>query len=256
MLEKISHTSRLEFIDDDFHVNTLYPGDAFDKRTSAIGTIARIDHISLRPEASRPFYALENHDLLTYVINGELKMTHDGIEVMAKNEATHWVTNAAALRPNSAIVGRKNNQAPIEFLQIYFIPVATAGHPHSNCTQLSTERRGNEWRWLAGQHSGLPLTLSGGTRVYDIHLKAGEFTKLPVMSNFQQKSLMLYTLSGSVALNDHYLSLGKGDLLMAQDESPNILAREDAKLLLLVTDTKPNMARTVPASHQSAITTS
>ncbi|MDX1685790.1 MAG: pirin family protein [Saprospiraceae bacterium] len=234
MLEKIPHSRRREYRDDGKTIKILYPGNALDMEDSGLGTIGRIDHVYLEPGTSIDKHPHENDEILSYLRQGTL-IHKDSI---GNNDELHpqriLVLNSGRHVEHEEHV--KQDGQTVEMLQIFLRPEKDDLEPMAQFHDLDEKYSTNKWRTLAGNDQRAPVKFRSKTKCYDMLLKAGQHTSLPSLMQFDKLSLFLYVFSGSIALNDHYLSLNTGDSLYIEKEKPNFLAREDSHLILVVTD--------------------
>lgn len=236
MLEKISHSKRRDYQKDTHQLKILYPGHAINSEDSGIGTIGRIDHAVLKPGASIPFHEHRDDEILSYVRKGQMihqdnlgkERTVDGRHFMMMNSGTE-------IEHQESVPDNRTDEE-VEMLQIFFRPYRTGLNPAIQFFEAPDFESVNEWRLLAGPDENAPLKVRSASKFYDIKLKAGEHTSLPAQMQFDQLTFLLYVFSGSIALNDHYLSLVKGDSLVIREEKPNFLAKEDSEVVLFVTN--------------------
>ena len=216
----------------EFKIEILFPGKALGHADSGLGTIGRIDHAHIGAGTLVPMHPHRDDEILTYLRSGKVQhRDSEGHYELLSADRFMMMNAGSTFSHEEQVLADSGEQ---EALQIFLRPSKSGLPPQVQFYALPTKYSLNQWRALAGPDASFPLLVRSQTWVYDARLDSGTSLALPPAPAANVTSL-LYVFDGEVVVNDD-LRLTKGESLLLENETAQIVAGPTTDLVLFVTD--------------------
>lgn len=165
-------------------------------------------------------------EIVTYVIDGELSHQDS-----AGHKGLLRSGDMQCMTAGTGVVHSEFNHgdAPVHFLQIWFLPDQQGLRPEWHQVHLAVEDRLNQWRLAVGRALGNEgLSIHQDVSVYIARLQGDH----ALVHSFRERRGYFFVIQGSVNVNQHHLDTG--DVMKLEEESAlSIVAVEDSELIFI-----------------------
>jgi redox-sensitive bicupin YhaK (pirin superfamily) len=215
-----------------FGIEILFPGNGVGLNDSGVSTIGRIDQATVSPGTLVPMHPHQNDEILTYIRSGhvEHKDSEGHVEIITNKRL--MMMNAGAEFQHEELV--LPSGGTLTALQVFIRPESGGLVPKVQFHDFENEISINEWRPIAGKDNDFPLQIRSSTWIYDMRLEKEKIQSLPKVP-VNDAIYLIYLFDGEIMVNDS-ISLQKGESLLVENESIELLALQNSDIVFFVTD--------------------
>ena len=199
----------------------------FDPRWMRFGTLRVFNDDTLTPGAVWPLHPHREIEVVTYCAGGEFRHADENGEGGVLKEG--WVQHTTVGRGMWHSEINNRNDAPMRFIQMWFLPSAPGLEPSVEQKAVEKAERTNRFLPLVSNEDRDSLTILSDARVLSSFLEAGKTISHPLE---EHRGAYLYVLGGGpVRVNEKTVpTLGAATL--ADESRVNVRSDGDAELLL------------------------
>jgi len=213
-------------------ITILYPGTAVSDTETGIGSIGRIDHAKISGNSTIPMHPHVNDEILSYFRSGkcEHKDSEGFVEIIGKERLMLMKAGKLFYHEERVI----DEGEPLEGLQIFIRPGEKDLKPEVHFLDMHPLHSENNWRLLGSPTEETKFQFSSQTWIYDMKLLENHKAIIPELAR-EGLTCLLYVFKGKALINGS-IELIKKENLVIKGEDITIIAKEEAELVLFVTD--------------------